>query len=726
MRGPLAKVLLLLAIFLGLSASAQVLIRPGVPLIVPGTGLGWEEDELRLVVEVEQGGEIEIRLYSPGFDPNDYRSPNELGDERYDGGKGRVEAVYKLLHRDKVLVEKRFGVEEHRWVTFYRGHLDPGEYVISSRFFGNGKNAVIFEVQSLTGRAYLAAAPSSMQTYNVVRDGWQTPFIVHIPIDSPGVRAGVYDGDGPRELQMRVVTPSGVIFPPVPGNRAWTYVNTEKKGRYAFSFRIPEGATQHTNTVGFRLFLGDIRVEVVDEQGRPVPSAGYRILGEYVREVVPIVPDGWKLVRSEVENGRLPEPGRAVFGLGGGFVRFVLAPKPPPKPARGTLVLKANFHCGAQLADGVLYAQVGDRQVAITKEGAEVELSPGDYQIAVSRLPGAEVRGPTRVRVVADQQTEAEFDVYPIVNLELYAPEKLQVGEEASVYAVASTEFPGVIPVTIGLIATDGLEITGPLALHEDLTASKPVRFDTTVMAVESGEGKLLAQLTPCGLKAERSIAIVEPPRPVAALDREINRPILLPGEETTVCLVVRSLGNAPLVYQLEDSVPDWLLPQETTLHFEGTLPPGETARHCYRAVATYGEPTTGELHNVGQVQRVLLGLSKTTDTPKIRLGEEARFFVTLRNPLDRPIKVVLRDIPDPGLELERSEQEVELGPNEEKVLELASRPTRVGALKNRAEAYSNDYPVAPAAEAVVVVEEPWSERCISILPWTIRKGMPC
>jgi len=723
MRGPLAKISILLAtIFvIGLGSMAQVLIKPEVPLIVPGTGLGWEEDELRLVVYVEKGGEIEIRLYSPGFDPNDYRSPTELGDERYDGGKGKVEAIYRLLRGDEVLVEKRFGIEGHRWVTFYRGRLDAGEYILSSRFIGNGKNAVIFDVQSLTGHAYLAVAPSSMQTYNVVRDGWQTPFIVHIPTDSPGVRAGIYDGDGPRELQMRVVTPSGVVSPPVRGDRSWTYVDIGQKGRYTFSFRIPEDATQYTNTVGFRIFPGDIRVEVVDERGRPVPSAGYRIFGGYVREVVPIIPDGWRLVRSEIENGRLLEPNRAVFGLGRGFVRFVLAPEAPSELVRGVLLLKANLHCEAQLPDGTLHAWIDGHQVTITKKGAELELPPGDYQVVVSQLPGAVIRGPDQVHVAADKRVEAVYEVYPIVNLKLNAPERLQVGEESTISAIATTEFPGVIPVAIDLTAVNGLKVTDTPSLHEDLTASKPVRLDTTVVAVESSQGKLLAQLSPCGLKVEHSITVVEPPRPVAALDREIDRPVLLPGEETTVCLIVRSLGNAPLAYQLQDMVPDWLLPQETTLRFEGTLPPGETAEHCYRAVATYGEPTTGELHatltsnagelhHVGQVRRILLGLSKTTDTPKIRLGEEARFFVTLRNPLDRPVKVVLRDIPDPGLELGRSEQEVVLGPNEEKVLELASHPTRVGALKNRAEAYSHDYPVAPAAEAVIVVEEPWSE----------------
>jgi len=715
MRGLRTGILVVLALLLGLGAKAQVLIKPGVPLIVPGTGLGWEEDELRLVVQVEQAGEVEINLYSPGFDPDDYRSPNELGDERYDGGKGRVEALYRLLYRDEVLAEKRFGVEKHRWVTFYRGRLGPGEYVLSSRFFGNGKNAVIFEVKALSGKAFLAAAPSSMQTYNVVRGGWQTPFILNIPIDSPGVRAGIYDGDGPRELQMRVETPDGVIYPPVPGNRAWTYINTEKKGRYAFSFRIPKTATQHTNTVGFRLFLGDIRVEVVDEAGRPVPGAGYRVLGEYVREVIPLIPDGWKLVRSEVENGKLVSPGRAVFGLGGGFVRFVLAPK-PAEPVTGALILETELDCGAQLPAKGLTVRVGDRLVVLKGE-ERLELSPGFYRVVVEPVPGAEIESETRVQVLAGKVSRVTIRVHPKVSLSLRLPTELRVGDTAPAFVVARTQYPGTIPVNVYLAASGSIQLLGATSYQGEVSASHPFEVRPQVQATQPGVGSLAAKLVPCGNEAKATVNVTVPPEPRAALEREIQYPVLLPGESTQICLVVHSTGDAPLTYQLIDEPPEWL-EVEGPPRFEGTLAPGASRRHCYEGTALYGKPITskirarlasnaGVLENTGEIGRVLLGLSKVVDPPKIALGDQARFTIRLKNPLGRGVRVQLEDLPDPGLGLKTLNQVIELGPYEERVISIPVKPTRVGTLRNVAKVYVGKTPAAPAAEAFLVVEEP-------------------
>ncbi len=320
-------------------ASGQATVKQGVPLIVPGTGLGWDMDELRLVLDVKKPGEYEVLLYSPGFDPKDYRSPHELGDERYDKGKGSVKAVFELRQGQQVLARKTYGEEPHTWHRLFKGQLTPGEYTIASKFIGVGKNAVIFALKVHSGEAKLYVAPDSMQTYNVVRGGWQTPFRLHVPEYSKGVRVGVYDGDGPRELEFVLISPEGTSRPPVSGNKAWTYVATEKPGDYAFRFRIPPTATQHTNTIGFQIFLGKIVVEIVDTEGRPVPGASYRVLGQYRRRVVLVRPKGWRLVRTEVEGGRKLAPDQALFGMGSGRVRFVLErekvarPAPPPPSA---------------------------------------------------------------------------------------------------------------------------------------------------------------------------------------------------------------------------------------------------------------------------------------------------------------------------------------------------------------------------------------------------------
>ena len=716
----------LLVAFAGsFAAQAQVSIKPGVPLIVPGTGLGWEVQELKLVVRVEEPGEIEIRLYSPGFDPNDYRSPNELGDERYDGGKGRLLAVYRLLRGEETLAEQRFGVEPHRWATFYRGPLEAGEYLLVSRFLGNGKNAVIYKLVAHSGKAQLTVAPSSMQTYNVVRGGWQTPFVVQIPEPSPGVRAGIYDGDGPRELEFRVRGPEGEERPPVSGNYEWTYVPVEEVGRYAFSFRIPGTATQHTNTIGFRLFLGKIEVEVVDEAGRPVPGAGHRVLGEYVREVVPVLPPGWELVRTEVKNGRLVSPERAVFGLGQGYVRYVLRPKPKQAPPTGTLRLSARVGCGSWSRPVALRLRIGDRPLTIPPEGVELTLAPGTYQVFPEAVSGALLEGPKEVVLREGKVTEARFWLQPQVRLELEGlPRELRAGERVKFAARATTAYPGELPVELSLSASENLRLAGPDRLEGVLTADNPVSLETWLVAEAPGAGRVLAETSPCPARTEQALSVLEPPRPSVALERTVEPTTLLPGEETQVCLLVRATGEAPLEYRLVDRTPDWLQPRQPP-RFEGTLEPGEARRHCYRAAVAYGEPTDGVLYarlesNAGlktdeaSVRRVLLGLWKGVEPARIDLGGDARFWIRVRNPLPRSIRVRLRDLPDPGLGLEPNEREVVLAPHQERTLRFLATPVRSGLLKNRAEAYVGEVLAARPAEAELLVAPPRLEGRVS------------
>ena len=747
MRRPWMWVFLVVAGAFG--AFAQVTIKPDTPLIVPGTGLGWEVEDLRLLVRVEKAGEIEIKLYSPGFDPSDYRSPNELGDERYDGGKGRLLARFQLLSGNEVLADRQFGEEPHRWVTLYKGFLAAGEYELVSRFEGLGKNAVIYEVVAHTGRAQLTVAPSSMQTYNVVRDGWQTPFVVNIPKYSSGVRAGVYDGDGPRELSLKANTPEGELRPPVPGDREWTYVNTEKPGRYAFSFRIPGGAVQHTNTVGFRLFLGEVRVEVVDEAGNPVPGAGYRMSGEYVREVVPVIPEGWVLSGLQISDGELIDgravgetqdgrvvfnrPPRVVFGLGAGSVRFVLSPataesgEAAPAREEGTLALSAQVVCGGWRKATGLSVTVGDRRLTLSPEGVELSLPPGEYVIAADAVPGAEVVGPKTVSIAAGEVSRVAFEVRPrmrVVFEEL--PETLRVGETARIVAAVRTDFDGEVPADLTLWTSKNLRIAGPERAAGTVSRRADLRLETEVEALEAGKGSVVAESSPCGVRAEGALELVAPApvEPRAELERSLSRDALLPGERTEVCLTVRSVGDAPLSYELVDRTPDWLQPQSAA-NFEGTLAPGESRQHCYTARAGAGaaaegklvarlESSAGVLTNEAAVRRVPLGLEKSVEPSRMRLGKRARFTVTVANPLERAVRVTLREVPAEGLGLRAETLEVELGPRERRTFAFEALPTRVGRLKNRAEAYVDGVAAAPPAEAELVVEPPMLETRVS------------
>ncbi len=720
-----ALALVALSALLAVHAAAQMSVKNGVPLIVPGSELGWEVDALRLVVRVEEPGEVEILLYSPGFDPRDYRSENELGDERYDGGKGELVAEYRFLSGDTLLASARFGVEPHRWVRLYRGVLAPGEYVILARFQGNGKNAVVFKVVSRSGRARLLLSPREMQTYNVVRNGWQTPFTLELPEPSPGARVGIYDGDGPQELEFRVETPSGTRYPPVPGDREWYYLELGERGRYAFAFRIPPTAKQHTNTIGIRLFPGKIEVTFVDTEGRPVPGAGYRLLGEYVREVVPEVPEGWRIVRVVPEGGRLVEDNRVRFGLGRGRVRYVL------DRVRGRVALSARAACGPWQAGVALRLRLGGREVRVPVGGTTLELPPGRYPLAVAPVPGAAVSAPAAVEVSPGAVSELFLEVRPRVRLFLDAPDAVRAGEAVPVRIRVETDYPNEVPVRVRLVTGPNLRVQGKGVWEARVRAGTPWEHRVMLDALAPGTARLKAEVEPCPGKAEVALNVLPPPRPDADLTRQEEPKTLLPGETVRICFQVRSRGDATLRYRLRDRVPEWLEPLEAP-EFAGELEPGEERAHCYRARVRSGPPATGRLRAVltsnagereaiGELQRVSLGLTKSVEPTEVLLGESARFTVSIENPLERAVRVRLVEQAEPGLGIEGGERELELAPGERRELTFEARPRRVGTLRNRAEVYLENMPVAPPATATLRVRPPETEARVSEVRVTFR-----
>jgi len=794
---------------------AEGFFKNGIPLIIPGSELAWEADELKLVVRVEEPSEIKVLLYSPGFDPNDYRSPHELGDERYDRGQGDLLAVYELRYGKHVITRKQYGIEPHAWHELYAGRLEPGEYTIAAKFYGNGKNAVVFSLKVLSGKAKLQLAPDSMQTYNVVRDGWQTPFMLEVPEPSKDLKVGIYDGDGPQELEIRANTPRGVEHPPVPGNREWTYIPTEEPGRYSFSFRIPSTATQHTNTVGFQVFLGKIQVEIVDVEGRPVPGASYRITGEYRRLVELLAPPGWELVKTEIENGRETAPGRVVFGMGSGRVRFVLKRIRP----MGTLVVRTQVACGDYRAPYGATVRVGDQEYRVPASGElRIELPQGVYPLS-AEVPGAVVEGDARVRVVSGAETRAELWIKPQVKVSLaLSGRRVVQGERVTARAKATTEFPGTLPAELRVELPEGLSPEGPTSIQAPLSAKRSVELSVPVRAERPGEYRVQAVAGPCGGQAEAELVVMEGPRfaiektavpakaavgeevafrivvtnrgdtagrvrvvdpapagfkgpsldewvelapgerwerelagkvseeagafienraelyredrklaeaqarvevlrPEAELSCTVDKPEVLPGEEVHACFAVANPGRATLRYRLGVRGPDWVeLKGES--RFSGELKPEERTEHCVTASVKFGPEAEGafvaELSgNAGkrtaqcQVRRKLLGLKKTVEPERVLLGHEATYVVRVENPLDRPVKVRLLDLPAEGLGLDRYENEVELPAGDAYELERTAVPTRVGKLKNQASVYIGEVPAAMPVKAVLEVVPP-------------------
>jgi len=673
MRSGFRAWLIALAAFFTLGF-AEGTFKKEIPLIIPGTGLGWGVDELRVVLAVEEAGTFEVQLYSPGFDPKDYRSPHELGDERYDGGKGELLAVYELRQGDRVIVRKTFGIEPHAWHRLYRGRLEPGEYVIAARFFGNGKNAVVFHLKEESGRARLLLAPGMMQTYNVVRGGWQTPFRLRVPEPAPGLRVGVYDGDGPRELEMRVSTPEGELTPPVPGNREWTYVATEAPGEYAFRFRIPEGARQHTNTIGLKVELGPIKVEIVDTQGRPVPEAGYRLKGAYRREVELRLPQGWRLVRTEVEGGRERAPGLVAFGMGAGRVRFVLEPVVEP----GRLVLKAETACGTWREPFPLVVEVGDRLVRLGEAGqAEVVLDPGVYDLKVRPVPGARVEGAARVEVVSGRTAHAEFVLEPEIELSLALdPEEPVAGRPVKLVARARTDFPKAIPAELSLDLPEGWEARGPRAIRAPLGGGREAVLALEAVPNAEGEGRVVARLGPCGLSRALPVRVLPGLRFV--LTKVAEPEVARPGETVAFRLEVRNTGGVPAEVVVRDPGAPGLVMEP----FEARLNLAPGARWTKTLKARVAEQAEGQVENRAvllvegrevaeararvRVVRPRLALFRTLEPAVLLPGEKLKTCLRVTNAGEASVRYTLIDrVPEWLTPEEEPRFEGELAPGE-------------------------------------------------------------
>ncbi len=248
-----------------MALSAITFSQQSFPGIVVGEGLGWESNELNLTIMVMETSFITLGIYSPGFDPSDYRAEwqnlgRELGDERYDQGRGKLQADFLISNDNgQVLANKSYGVEPHRSDVLYSGTFEPGEYVLSSSFFGLGKNAFIYTFETNNPNAlqifiepYQAVVNPIVTNYNIARGEWQNPFNIH---NNTGriANIGIYDGDGPFELLFRLRDPSGgESEQPVSGDLQWLEYNLDQQGIYNFAFMVPSTAYQYTNTIALR------------------------------------------------------------------------------------------------------------------------------------------------------------------------------------------------------------------------------------------------------------------------------------------------------------------------------------------------------------------------------------------------------------------------------------------------------------------------------------------
>jgi len=622
------------------------------PLVVPGTELGWESSRLELVLRVVEKTQVALDVYSPGFDPTDYRSENELGDERYDRSDAPLKTLIRIFDDKKqIRLRREYGIEPHRWHKLIDGELAPGDYLIEMQFFGNGKNALAFKLTADPSKAKLQVAPGSMQTYNVHGSEWQYPFSLDKRGWSAPITVGIYDGDGPGELLIQVQEPGGVNKKlPTPGNREWVRYTLEQEGRYSFGFSQPPTAQQYTNTVGFKVFLGKIKVNVVDEQGNPVEGAEYKITGYYDRTVfLKTIPEGWELVRVDARFG-LPLSGRRVlFGPGGGEATYVLRQLP------GEVLVTAKATCQGESWPVPLKLQIGDQEVSLGDSGvAKVRLPAGEQPIKVE-VPGAVVDVPESIEIAAGKTTNLRIALKPILNVDLnLQPNEIAVGESTTAKARLTTSFPYTISTKLSLDIPEGLVVDGNPAIMGPLSANRPLSLSRQVTAKRQGQYKIRAVAAPCSVVSEAALVVKKPAE--FAVSKKALTPEVDRGGESRFLITVTNRGDEPGRVRVVDRLPDGL--KGGDLDEFVVLQPGESHEIALsaKAVADGGEVVNtvsiydeygNEIDRASAsivVREPKIELTRTLDKHVVVPGENVKVCLQVSNPSPLSIKYKLID----------------------------------------------------------------------------------
>ncbi len=676
--------------------------------IVPGDQLKWQVDTLQVSLVVRLNTTLTLEIYSPGLDPADYRrglkGGEELGDERYDGGRGDLQAEFRLTRDGATLVEKTFGTEPHRWVRFFQGRVEPGVYLLTSRFYGLGKNAFRYRItSSVTGAVEVLVDPHlqvldirpNTVNVNVRGPSWMDAFRLRVDQTLTPLLVGFYDEDGPRELEARVRLPDGrTERREVSGPLAWVYYQVQSPGTYVFGYRQPETAAQYSNTVGIRVEAclklerstseihafqavppQPVDVQTVDQGGQKLDLPLLREGDDKLRtfKLAPL-PPGYRLLRMEVEGGEVLPEGRVRFGCAGGKVRFMVEkpsqPAPPPPPPQATLELRALavLPTGEEPFD--LRLRVGEVEVTLRQGQARLTLPPGTYPL-VPLVEGARVEGPKEVRLEAGGRVEGVYRVYPEVALEL-EPKALvlEEGQTATFTLRAQTPFPKALPGDLELRFPEGLTPLTHPRLLAPMGRGREGLLRVEVRAERKGVYEVVGSLAPWDLLQRARVEAVAPAR--LALQVEGLEAVPL-GEKVVYTVRVRNLGDRPG----EGLLVGLPLAEAGLLGFEERirLGPGEVWERRLEGVAQGGEILTYTARLLGQEAQAKTRVLR----PKASLtrealgeavpGEEVEVRLRVENRGEAPMAYTLTDTPPPGfVPLGEPRWEGSLAPGEARV----------------------------------------------------------
>lgn len=390
-------------------------LNTSLPLTTIGQDLMWTVGDQSLKLTVPEAGRVRLELYSPQFDPSDYRSDRYYGDEAYSDKLPTTTFTLKNAAGQTVLT-RTYGSGRHDWVTLIDQDLPAGEYHIETNTTGNGKNT--FAVRLAGVRTELKA---DQLTVNVHSLEWVPA--VHVNIDGPDYILRMYDGDGASELEARLVAPNGETHTlKVSGDLEWSDIPLPfEAGRYTIELRQPTHTKQYSNTIGFAL------------KDRPLTVA----------EI-----DGEQLLQIDAE--------------------LILPTGITPTSAQVTLAGK-SFNVERHFEQKV---EPGDYALAVAPVGgAQVTVQPA--QLSIPKGGGGRAKVQIRPEVAVEIESDkAQVCVGDVVNITARAttafagqlPGELSLSAEGLTWKTAPT-------------AQSGLSAAQPLVVHGEAIAQQPGQF---------------------------------------------------------------------------------------------------------------------------------------------------------------------------------------------------------------------------------------------------------
>ena len=327
--------------------------------IVPGDALGWEIEEAVMSLSLGQDSPVTLEIYSPGFDPDDYRAAldgrEELGDESY----GATPLVGEfVLENGDTIAEGRYEAQPHEWKTFFEGTLEKGAYTLRSRFTGLGKNAFIVRVSTPDPSVSSLRFAEGVELFDVRGGEWVQAFQAKLPREGVPARYALYDGDGAGELEAKVVMADGSERAlPVSEDLAWQVWEFDEAGTYTVYLRQPEGAYQYSNTVATKtLYPEPVVAEVVDTAGDALDVPA-RITGYSERTVTLEVPSEYQLIEVQTDGTR-GDGTQVGFGFEGGQVRYVLEQTAEAEPGAEPEVPQSEVQAAVTLTRDLDFEEV--------------------------------------------------------------------------------------------------------------------------------------------------------------------------------------------------------------------------------------------------------------------------------------------------------------------------------------------------------------------------------